>query len=214
MTQHPTLSTTSDRTLATSSPSAGTPSRGHRTALAGLALAAGLLGATLVAGCGDDGAGASTSGTAEVTTTHAAHHPVVVTATDYAFAGLPGTVPAGTPLQLVNDSSVELHELVAIRLPDSETRPVAELLKDDPAALSAQPATVLLAPPGAQTIVAVGDGTLTEPGRYALICAIPTGISPQAYLDAVKAAGGGKPELDTTAPPHLAHGMFAELVVE
>ena len=57
-------------------------------------------------------------------------------------------------------------------------------------------------------------GTLTEPGRYVLICAIPTGISPQEYLDAVAAAGGQKPQIPGAAEPHLAHGMFTELVVE
>ncbi len=198
-------------------PAPGSPrARRLRTAAAGVAMAAGLLGATLLTACGDstDDAGASTNDTAAATTTHDAHRPVVVTATDYAFQGLPASVPAGTQLQLVNDSNVELHELVALRVPDGDSRSLQDLLKDPASLESVAPATVLLTPPGGQEIQAVGDGTLTQPGRYVLICAIPTGIAPQAYLDAVKAAGGGKPEIPDAGAPHLAHGMFAELVVE
>ena len=49
------------------------------------------------------------------------------TATEYAFAGLPESVPAGTTLSLVNGGQ-EPHELVAIRIPDEETCPVSELV--------------------------------------------------------------------------------------
>jgi hypothetical protein len=194
-----------------------TPPRRLRTAratAAGLALAGGLLGASLLSACNDT-SDAATTDTTEIGTGVPAHEhgPLVVEATDYAFAGLPDSVPAGTRLQLRNDSAVELHELVAFRLPEGETRSVEELVHD-PSALPAEPATVLLAPPGAEEITAAGDGTLTEPGRYVLLCAIPTGISPQEYLDAVAAAGGQKPEIPGAGEPHLAHGMYAELVVE
>src|SRR5690606_26499988 len=67
-------------------------------------------------GAGDDAAGA------------AADAVVEVTAVDFAFEGLPDTVPAGTRLTLANDAPSELHELVAFRLPDDEHRPVAELM--------------------------------------------------------------------------------------
>jgi len=88
-----------------------------------------------------------------------------------------------------------------------------EELLHDPALEAMAPATVLVTPPGAEQIPAVGDGTLTEPGRYVVICTIPTGVSPQAFLDAVKAAGGGKPVIPDAGAPHLAHGMFAQVVV-
>ncbi len=70
--------------------------------------------------------------------------------------------------------------------------------------------TVILAPPGGGNIVPVGDGTLSEPGRYAILCFIPTGIAPQEYLDAV-AATGEPPESEL--PPHFVHGMMGEIIV-
>ena len=60
-------------------------------------------------------------------------------------------------------------------------------------------------------IAAVGDGTLAEPGRYVVLCLIPTGADPAEYL-AAAATSDGPPQVDG-GPPHIAHGMFAELVV-
>ncbi len=201
----------------------------HRAAFAAAILAVGLLA---TAGCGDDdeGAGAERPVTSATTTTAAADDTtasttastatgegtVEVTATDYAFEGLPARVKAGTKLTLTNDSDKEVHELVAILLPEGETRSADELVKlpeAEQAKLAAgPPAAVLVAPPGgAPTINAVGDGTLAEPGRYLLICSIPTGADPEAYL---KAAGeGGGPPSVPGGPPHLVHGMYAEIEV-
>jgi hypothetical protein len=112
---------------------------------------------------------------------------------DYAFGGLPSSVPVGTHFSVANEADEELHELVAFRLADDD-RSLSELLELDPedleqargpAALEqalGRPTTVLLAEPGGPQISAVGDGTLTEPGRYAFLCFIPTGADPQEYL--------------------------------
>ncbi len=134
---------------------------------------------------------------------------VSVIAADYTYRDVPATVDAGTRLGLVNRSDKEVHELVAVRIPDGEARAVAELVKD-PAALSAlfgagPPAVLLIAGPGSDEPGAVGgDGTLRTPGRYLLVCNIPTGTDPGAYLAGRSSPGG---------PPHLAQGMFAELTV-
>lgn len=62
---------------------------------------------------------------------------------------------------------------------------------------------VLVAPPnGGETIKAVGDGKLTEKGRYAVVCFIPTGVDPAAYLEAGEAATDGPPEIPGAGPPH------------
>src|SRR5690606_9350915 len=96
--------------------------------------------------------------------------------------------------------------------------PLDEVLALPPAELEAvlgAPVTVMLQPPGApEPIVAVGDGTLAEPGRYVLMCFIPIGADPAKYMAAVEAAGGGKPEGVAGGPPHFTAGMVAELVVE
>lgn len=186
-------------------------------------LAAVLLTAmALVAACGDDEDGTTATGdegTASTTTTAASGaETVTVTAVDYKFEGLPEEVPAGTKVDFKNESTKELHEFVAVRIPDTEKRPVSELVKLPESETqkifgSGPPATVLLAPPGGgKTIEAVGNGTLSETGRYAVVCFIPTGVDPQAYLKAAQESQEGPPDVPG-GPPHVANGMFAELKV-
>lgn len=141
---------------------------------------------------------------------------VDVTLVDFAFEGLPASVDAGTRLQVSNGAESELHELVAFRLPDGEERPVGELAQLPPEELMplvGEPTTVLLAAPGGEQIPAVGDGTLTEPGRYAVMCFIPTGVDPDEYLAASAEATEGPPDVGD-GPPHFVHGMVAELQVQ
>ena len=176
--------------------------------------------ALVLAACGDDGATDTTAApatTAGPATTAAAAETITVTAVDYGFEGLPSTIVAGTTLTLANESSMELHEFVAIRLPDDETRSAEELLQLPPEELAAFfqfVSTVIITPPSAPEGFAVeGDGTLTEPGRYLVICAIPTGADPDEYLAAAAESEGGPPQVDG-GPPHFVNGMFAEVTVE
>src|SRR5690606_22931399 len=117
-----------------------------------------------------------------------------VVAVDFGFAQLPETVPAGTRLTLRNDASGELHELVAFRLDDDETRTIDELVALPPQDMQAalgEPTTVILAPPASEQIaVPIGDGTLSEPGRYAILCLIPTGADADEYLTAAARSDG------------------------
>lgn len=188
----------------------------HRTAACLLAVLA--TAPMVTAACSDD----SDASPASTTTTTASadaggggHEHVEVGAVDFSFEDLPSSIDAGTRLTLRNDADRELHELVAFRLPDDEKRPVAELLKLPEAELMPMlgaPSTVLLAAPGEDQVAAVGDGTLTEPGRYLVMCSIPTGVEPAEYLRAAAAANGQKPDVDG-GPPHFTSGMFAELTV-
>ena len=125
-----------------------------------------------------------------------------VTAVDYEFENLPETVKSGTQLRLRNTSEKEIHELVVFRLKDTEKRPVADLAKlsetefEGLAATPGPPAMVLLRAPGeSEQIMAVGDGTLTEAGRYMAVCFIPTGADPAAYLAASQTATDGPPQV-------------------
>ncbi len=140
---------------------------------------------------------------------------VVVRAVDYGFAELPESVVAGSTFSLVNESSVEVHELVAIRLPDDERRTADELVQLPPEELAQffpLVETVIIAPPEGDGIAVEGTGTLTEPGRYLIICAIPTGADPDEYMAAAAAAEGGPPQV-AGGPPHLAMGMYGEITV-
>ncbi len=167
-------------------------------------------------GCSDDATASPPKGATTTTqATHGGAHTVEVTAVDFDFEGLPASIAAGTRLTIRNAAPSELHELVAFRLPDNERRPVTDLLKLPEVQLTSllgAPKTVLLAPPGAEQIPAVGDGTLDEPGRYLIMCAIPTGVDPATYLQAAAASGGEKPNVAGGAP-HFVSGMAAELTV-
>ena len=141
-----------------------------------------------------------------------------VSAADYSFKGLPKEVDAGTTLALTNSSTKELHEMVVMRLADDEKRPVAQLVNLSEAeaekVFAGEPAMVLVAPPnGGEMIKAVGDGKLTEKGRYAVICSIPIGADPAAFLAAMQSSQGGPPNVPG-GPPHLTQGMFGEITVK
>jgi hypothetical protein len=135
-----------------------------------------------------------------------------VTAVDYAFQNLPATATVGTTFTLTNASDAEVHELTAIRLPDNESRPVSQLLElpadERQRIASGEPATVLLALPRSSSMALVGDGSFAVPGRYAIVCFIPTGADPEAFLgveDSLPQVEGGL--------PHVAQGMFGEVVI-
>ena len=187
--------------------------------------AAMLLGAGLtLMGCGsDDDSDAATDDTGApsddgTSSTDAPSEDGVVEVelVDFAFEGLPDSVAAGTRLTVTNSSEVELHKLSALPIPDDESRPVEELLDLPGAELAAilrvRPATVLTAGPGGPQVDEVGDGTLSAPGRYVIICAIPLGLDPDEYLDALP--GNGRPPMVGGGRPHFTLGMAAELLVE
>jgi plastocyanin len=134
-----------------------------------------------------------------------------VIAGDYEFRNLPTRIAVGSTIELTNESDKELHEFVAIRLPDSEKRRVSELLQLPEEELGEvaeiEPAMVLVAPPGEHGEAVLGSATFNEPGRYAILCFIPTGADPQALLNE---ESDGPP---AGGPPHAAQGMFAEVTV-
>lgn len=185
------------------------------TPLLALTLLAALLGACTDAA--DDAVPAADEAPAAEEESSGDDAVVEVRMSDYGFAGLPDSVSAGTRLTVVNQAEEELHEVVAFSLPDDEERPVSELTQLAPGELVealGEPVTVLLAAPGGEQISAVGDGTLSEPGRYALLCFIPTGADVEEYLDAAADPDReGPPQVDG-GPPHFVHGMYAELIVE
>jgi hypothetical protein len=190
-----------------------------------------LLGAALVlTACGsdDDGdaatdsdaatddTGAASDGATSTTDAPSQGGVVDVELVDFAFVGLPDSVAAGTRLTITNSSEVELHKLSALPISENEVRPVEELLLLPGAELAAilrvRPATVLVAGPGGPQIDEVGDGTLSAPGRYVIICAVPVGLDPDEYLDAL--SSNGRPSMTGGGRPHFTLGMVAELVVE
>lgn len=145
---------------------------------------------------------------------------LAVTAIDYAFEGIPATFAAGSTIELQNSSTEEAHELVAFRLPADESRSAAELFQLPQAELEpilggsgGPPATVIVAAPSEGGMAVVGDGSISEPGRYVFACFIPTGADPDEFLAAAEASGDEPPDVEG-GPPHFVEGMFAEATVE
>ena len=195
--------TTTDRNTPPTTTHRATSSIRTRRRRSGVGLSTvGLTGALLLSACGSDGS-------------DAVEGPVEIRAIDYAYLDVPDRVRAGSTLRLTNESDREVHELVAIRLPDDEERSVEELVQLPPEELGAffpMVETVVVAPPSEEGFAVEGSGALTEAGRYALICVIPTGADPAEYLAAAAEAEGGPPQIDG-GPPHIVEGMFAELTV-
>lgn len=123
-----------------------------------------------------------------------------VTATDYAFAGLPDELAAGpVSFELGNDGA-ELHELQLFRRNDGVTEPVEELLALPEEQVMSKVTPVgsgAFAPPGESGYMVVDLAA----GDYIALCFIPTGTTNQDQPPA------------PDAPPHAAHGMVAELSV-
>lgn len=123
-----------------------------------------------------------------------------VTATEYAFAGLPDELEAGTvSFELTNDGT-ELHELQLFRRNDGVTEPVEELLALPEEQVMSKVTPVgsgAFAPPGESGYMVVD----LDAGDYIALCFVPTGMTSEDQPPA------------PDAPPHVAHGMVAELSV-
>ncbi len=107
---------------------------------------------------------------------------IEVTGVDYAYVGLPTTVPAGTTLTF-KDEGTEVHEMIVVHILD-ETTPLEELLAMPPEETDSlsEDAGFLFALPGTS---ADGSVTLDTPGRYVALCFVPQGMS----MDAFKSVG-------------------------
>jgi hypothetical protein len=140
---------------------------------------------------------------------------VTIVGVDYAFEDVPAEVPAGTELGFRNNSEEEVHELVLVRLPDVEERGIEELLQLSPEEqeelLGEGLVGVSVAPPGADGTVVEGELVVDEPGRYLMVCFVPTGADPDEFM-AAAAESEGPPEVEG-GPPHVVQGMYAELTV-
>jgi hypothetical protein len=117
-----------------------------------------------------------------------------VTAVDYAFEGVPETLPSGPQAIAFSNTSEggEEHEFAVFRQADGETRSAEEVL-NDPATEEEGPGQFVgaaFAPPGEEF------STLLEldPGNYIAVCFVPVGGAEEA-------------------PPHFTQGMFTEFSV-
>jgi hypothetical protein len=139
---------------------------------------------------------------------------IEATGIDYVFEDVPETTALGSGMTFQNGSDSEAHQLILMSLPEDEDRPVSELARLSPGELGStldHMVGISVAAPGEDGRRVTGELTFDEPGRYALLCLVPTGADP----DEVMQAGHDPrpPEIDG-GPPHAAEGMYAEVTVE
>lgn len=187
-------------------------------------LAVTILAAAALAACSDDdddddtltSPTSLTVAVAATTSVGSVPNEILVTATDYKFGGLPTSAPVGSKFTLQNASTKEVHEMVVTRIPDEVTQSVGELLAMPEEELDAlvgqeEPVMVLVALPGEVGKAVVGDGVISAPGRYAVLCFIPVGADPAAVEDAMDDPDAtGVPG---SGPPHISKGMYGEITI-
>ncbi len=128
---------------------------------------------------------------------------VEVTGVDYAFQGVPETVPAGPVAITFTNDGGEVHELALARINDDVEESFGDLLQlpEEEALQKVSLSGHVFAFPGVSDTVFLD----LEPGRFGIACFVPVGSTPQAV------EGGEEVE----GPPHaIAEDMFAELTVE
>lgn len=124
---------------------------------------------------------------------------VDVVAVDYAFEGVPETIPAGHVAFTFSNEGEEVHEMLMVRYKDPSTT-IEDLVKLS--GRGAEKAVDFLGasfgPPGAFDT----EPKELTPGKYALVCFVPVGSTSEK---AARKADG---------PPHVARGMSSEFTVE
>ena len=125
---------------------------------------------------------------------------VEVTGDDYAFVGLPSSVPVGTSFRFVNGGD-EDHEIFIARRNEGTTETLDELLALPQEELGAKVTLVggLFANVGQSSLASL---TLDEEGDYIALCFVSQGT-----------ANGVPPADPQNAPPHAMLGMRAEFTV-
>jgi hypothetical protein len=119
---------------------------------------------------------------------------VAVTGVDYAFEGVPETIPAGTvAFDFTNASETEEHEMIVFRKADGVTLSFEEIIQlpEEESEDKVVFASAAFAPPG-------GEGSTLaslDAGEYAMVCFIPVGGAEDG-------------------PPHFTQGMISTFTVE
>jgi len=156
-------------------------------------------------------ASAGASGGSSAAPSGVADADITVTGVDYAFAGIPDAVDAGSVLGFRNQGS-EVHEMVVFRINDDVEQTIQELLalpQDQSAELVTQTGFAI-ANPGED---AEETATVAEAGRYAMLCFIPIGTT-SVPEGTPPPSGAPLPSGFGSGPPHFTVGMVKEFAVQ
>ncbi|MEO6989236.1 MAG: hypothetical protein ABI239_11375 [Aquihabitans sp.] len=126
---------------------------------------------------------------------------IEVSGKEYAFEGLPDTIPAGRVAILFTNDGMEAHEITVASKQDGVTESFDDLLQ-----MPEEQAMTKINMKGGAFAPQKGDQSLLiadfEPGDYAALCFVPTGTTMD---DEGEHQGDG--------PPHFMEGMKAEFTV-
>ncbi len=152
---------------------------------------------------------------------------------EYAFTGLPTSVPLGTTLTFTNNGA-EIHELILNRIADGVTESFDELMALNASGVDLEAEGYIDTDFGFQQLIAVPDQTaeggitLDQEGRYVALCYVPSGLEMAKLIELGVDPSVLGPETDPSTlppeaqafieevmgnPPHLAQGMIQEFVV-
>lgn len=126
-----------------------------------------------------------------------------IRAVEYRFEDVPKTLPAGPHGFRVVGAGAEFHELALVRVEDD--RPIEELL-DLPEEEQEKAIPYLGGVTACPGKTSEALGAELSPGRYAFICFVPVGTTPDLRGADLLAA--------YEHAPHFAEGMVAEITVE
>ena len=120
-----------------------------------------------------------------------------VTAVDYRFEGVPDELSTGYHVVDFTNGGQENHEMFAFRIDDASIESVTDIfeLPEEEVFSKITPVNAVYATPGSSDVV---SWNLTEPGRYAVFCAISLGSVGDSEGD---------------GPPHFTQGMVREFTV-
>ena len=156
-------------------------------------------------------ASASTGGGASAGPSGVAGADITVTGVDYAFAGIPDAVDAGSVLGFRNEGD-EPHEMVVFRINDDVELSIQELLAlpEDEVGEMVQQTGFALANPGEDAEETV---TVAEAGNYAMLCFIPIGTT-SIPEGTPPPSGAPMPSGIGSGPPHFTVGMVKQFTVQ
>lgn len=131
-----------------------------------------------------------------------------LTASEYAFGGLPSEAPSGPTVITLENIGEEFHEIILMRVNDGVTETAEELLAmpEEEAMSKATMAGFALAPTGASGNTVVD----LQPGRYIAVCFLPKGATPE-LMEQMEGPESSQPE--GAGPPHFTEGMLHEFQV-
>lgn len=139
---------------------------------------------------------------------------ITVTGVDYAFEGVPTSVPVGTTFGFDNQGT-ELHEMAVFRKNDDVTMSFEEILQlpDAEAFTMVTPVGQAFSAPGE---MAEGEVNLAQEGEYILLCFIPQGtieLPTESPGTSPSAESPGASPAASPGPPHFVLGMLQQFQV-